>query len=66
MTASLTPAPANTDQGQDDLVHVVCFCDQDTALCGTNVTGYDWPDDEASTCVVCRDLEHKPCNRCGA
>jgi hypothetical protein len=67
MSTALTPAPANTDQGLDDLVHVVCICDPDTALCGTNATGHDWLDeDEATTCVVCQDLEHKPCKRCGA
>ncbi|MBZ6258828.1 hypothetical protein KVH22_25265 [Streptomyces olivaceus] len=67
MTTGLAPAPAATGQGHDDLVHVACVCDPDTALCGTDVTGQNWQadDDEDATCVVCVDLEYKPCKRCG-
>lgn len=68
MTPSLapTPTPAPTRQAHDDLVHVACDCDPDTALCGTDVTGQGWDDDDVeTTCVVCRDLEYQPCARCG-
>ena len=50
---------------EDDLVHAVCDCDPDTARCGTDVTDQPWTEDLATSCVVCVDLEWRPCERCG-
>ncbi|MFJ4365102.1 hypothetical protein ACIP4S_13220 [Streptomyces chartreusis] len=55
-----------TDHGQD-LDHVVC-CDEDTALCGADVSGAVWGvgvPDATALCVVCRELAIKPCPNCG-
>ncbi|MFJ2004761.1 hypothetical protein [Streptomyces chartreusis] len=65
---TLAPEPAQpaTDHGQD-LDHVVC-CDEDTALCGVDVSDAVWGaglPDLTVMCVVCRDLAVKPCQRCG-
>ncbi|MFD4258198.1 hypothetical protein ACFWR9_11345 [Streptomyces sp. NPDC058534] len=65
MTA-LVATPTTVDQAHDDLTHVVCYCDPNLALCGTDVTDSDWVDeDEDTTCVVCVDLVDQPCPRCG-
>jgi hypothetical protein len=54
------PAPAASSTG-DDLCHLVC-CDDDRALCGTDVTDSSWTDDDdETTCVVCHDLDGLPC-----
>ncbi|MEI5520704.1 hypothetical protein WB388_08825 [Streptomyces brasiliscabiei] len=61
-------ATAATDDGDDDLSHGVCDCDEDTALCGTDVTGVPWAADgqePVNPCVVCVDLAEQPCPRCG-
>jgi hypothetical protein len=47
MTAILT---------EDDLVHTVCHCDPDLALCGTDVTGEPW-DDDGEDCAECERLD---------
>lgn len=49
-------------------VHIICICAPDVALCGADRTGVpERPYDPASiTCVVCADLDHLPCPRCGA
>ncbi|CBG73096.1 hypothetical protein SCAB_60771 [Streptomyces scabiei 87.22] len=66
---TLVPEPATTTNGHgDDLSHGVCDCDEDTALCGTDVTGVPWAtkDDESDNlCIVCVDLVELPCPRCG-
>lgn len=52
----------------DDLIHLVCECDTDMALCGVKIPGDCWiPDgcDIERDCVVCLDLEDKPCGRRG-
>lgn len=63
---TLAPAPLATEATPDEgLSHVVC-CIDDIALCGTVVADLDWmDDDEDPTCVVCRELENKPCRICG-
>ncbi|MFF0597868.1 hypothetical protein [Streptomyces antibioticus] len=62
---SIAPEPVTTLAPADDEVHVVC-CNPDVALCGTDVAGLPWGDgDEETTCIVCRDLEHQNCPRCG-
>ncbi|MEU9208505.1 hypothetical protein AB0D27_11260 [Streptomyces sp. NPDC048415] len=63
---TLAPEPTVTapDSG-DALTHVVC-CNDDVALCGTDVAGQEWvDDDEDPTCVVCRELADAPCPVCG-
>jgi hypothetical protein len=41
-------------------VCIVC-CDDDTALCGRDVSSDPWTPDDDVTCVVCLDLENQPC-----
>jgi hypothetical protein len=48
-----------------DIVHFVCNCDEDTALCGIDVSEADETDSLEDTCVVCVDLNEFPCPRCG-
>jgi hypothetical protein len=52
----------------DNVSHVVCECDPDLALCGTDVSEAPWltDEDQDAECVVCDDLERYPCERCGA
>lgn len=63
---SLAPEAAAAGQEHDDLTHVVCVCNPDVALCGTDVTDSDWATaEEETTCVVCADVVVDPCPRCG-
>ena len=59
------PKKPDTTAG-DDLDHMYC-CDENLALCGTDVT--DHPVIDLSTspklCIVCIDLEWATCERCG-
>lgn len=68
MTA-FTPEPAAVAVAQDtgeELVHSVCYCADDVALCGADVAGTAWAtENEEVDCVVCLDLMFQPCPRCG-
>lgn len=63
---TLAPEPTVTDPASTDgLDHIVC-CDDDVALCGLNVADHEWgTGDPQPTCVVCRELQGKPCRICG-
>ena len=50
----LEPTPTVFD---DNLTHIVCCHDDDTSLCGKDVTDDPFVDDEDDTCVVCDDLK---------
>ncbi|WP_329214894.1 hypothetical protein OG352_05460 [Streptomyces sp. NBC_01485] len=60
-------APATVGDADDDLTHSVCECTPDIALCGTDMAGAEWADedDDVTCCVVCLDLEDEPCPKCG-
>lgn len=49
-----------------DLDHLYC-CNSDLSLCGLDIADLDeleeFPEDDL--CIVCRELEEKPCERCG-
>lgn len=59
---------AAEDSGSgDDLVHVVCECDDNVALCGAKVLDAHWVldgYDDSRDCVVCLDLEDQGCEGC--
>lgn len=63
--AETAPGPRiSQDDRDDELVHLVCECDPDVALCGVKVPGDRWVSDGVEVerdCVVCLDLEDKPC-----
>lgn len=62
MTA-LAPEAAETDTDDDGLTHLVC-CNEDIALCGTDVSGTVFVCvDVAIDCVVC--LLTTICRLCG-
>lgn len=63
MTAQSVVETTRPALGSDDLDHVVCTCcDPDLALCGRDMTGTDWVDDnQGLRCVVCADLQDLPC-----
>lgn len=63
---TVVPVPEAPSTGTtSDLVHVVCSCKPETALCGEHVPGPFITDVEAGdVCVVCNDLEPLPCPRC--
>lgn len=59
----LAPEPADTGTGDEGLTHTVC-CDEDTAICGTDVAGQPFVGDEVPIdCVVC--LLTDSCPTCG-
>lgn len=64
-------APATLDQPtgteQSDLCHLCCYCDEDTALCGLDITDHLWVQawENPDICVVCYDLARIPCGGCG-
>lgn len=62
-----TLAPDLTGEHDDELCHVVCCADDDTGLCGKDLTAVRWAaPDEPATCVVCADLDEDawPCATC--
>lgn len=68
MNATLLPAWAPTAVGAEgsdagaDEHHVYC-CNPDVALCGTDISGHDFAEDnESVSCVVCVDLDGEPCS----
>lgn len=68
MTALDTrPDLRGTTEDSDELAHLVCCCDDDTAMCGLDVTDEPWCVADDQECVVCRDLwpDDTPCPRCG-
>lgn len=64
------PAPQDTEDDDLGILHVACPCDDGaTALCGTDVSAAEWGDEdteEETECVVCAELAHLPCPKCGA
>lgn len=63
-TPDARPSSADRD---GDLDHVTCRCSEDLSLCGIDMTGAPWVDDEDDglICVVCADLSPVPCPKCG-
>lgn len=59
----LAPEVVDTDTGDVGVTHVVC-CNDDIAVCGTDVSGepFVWVED-AVDCVVCLHTER--CRLCG-
>ena len=47
-----------------DSVHVVCECNEDVALCGVDLTGVGFTDDEVD-CPLCALVDEDSCPRCG-
>ncbi len=62
-------ATASHRSPPEPINHYFCPCDPDTSLCGIDMT--DWEDagyvlsHDEDDCVVCIDLEHEPCRKCG-
>lgn len=66
MVTAVDTEPAAAPPTGEDLVHAVCWCDSEVALCGADVAGSEWAGEEEDVdCVVCRDLVVRPCWRCG-
>jgi len=58
------------EDDDDGLCHTYCECDEDIALCGAEVATAEEVDEfivpaDALLCVVCEDLDGRPCQRCG-
>lgn len=51
----------------DNEVHVYCPCNEAKTLCGfeRDMKAPELPEDAEITCVVCDDLDLKPCEGCG-
>lgn len=66
MTTAPAPVVHVLDLDLDDLTtHIYC-CNPDRALCGHDVTDDpEVPGPTPTDCVVCLDLEPKPCRICG-
>jgi hypothetical protein len=52
------------DSGFDSLTHLVCTCNEDLSLCGTELNGA-FKEGGDEDCVVCIDLAEIPCKNCG-
>ena len=56
------------ENGEGDLSHMYCLCDDTVALCGWDLTEADELWDETSVCVVCDELDFSEtfvCPKCG-
>lgn len=61
------PVPVIQD-GEGNLSHLYCMCDDKVALCGWDLTNADEDWDENSVCLVCDELdlsETYVCPNCG-
>lgn len=57
MTTLTEAEPQATGAGEDpSLVHTICECNPDLALCGTDVTGEPW-DQDGENCPECELLD---------
>ena len=58
--------PADLSEDDDDLIHLVC-CDNNTALCGVDVSDASWVDgdNECVPCPLCALADESRCLRCG-
>ena len=65
MTQTATEAALKVVSHNDELFHRYC-CDEDRALCGSDLTGVPETDgDGEQVCAVCDELEGLPCEECG-
>ena len=60
LAASPRVAPSRP-AARDDLNHVVCCHDDNLTLCGFDATHLPWAFNDDKACVVCLDLEGRPC-----
>jgi hypothetical protein len=58
----LTTGSIDTDD--EDIHHLVCECNENKAICGSDVSGWEWGENGAE-CIVCMDLLYIPCPNCG-
>lgn len=66
MDTLVKPSNTDTDSNYEGVIHIVCYCDLDVALCGELRESRELlPLAVEATCVVCSDLEKLPCPRCG-
>lgn len=64
MSTSILDAPTIAPpNAEDEICHLVCDCDENTARCGMDVTDHPWTPLDVNDCVVCDDLP--PCEVCG-
>lgn len=62
----ISPAEVTDDNDDDGLIHSVCICNEDIALCGEDVTDDPWTTYEEclpEDCIVCEMMEI--CPKCG-
>jgi hypothetical protein len=62
ITVEITKIQINIDDGLD---HLYCDCNPDKALCGTDLTDWEFKEDVEVGCVVCTAMEYLPCPICG-
>lgn len=60
MATDLAVEPTATTTGANSESHLTCCRDDDTALCGSDVSGEPWNVGTETSCAVCADLEHMP------
>lgn len=66
-TTATSPMPSPTKATDDDeLTHIFC-CDVDRALCLSDISDatFTLDSDGKLECIVCIELEEKPCEVCG-
>lgn len=52
----INPSPTIKDN-DGDLSHIYCLCDENTALCGWDLTDADDAYDVMNACIVCEELD---------
>lgn len=65
MSTTTLPKPTGTGS-LDDLHHIVC-CDQDTAMCGLDVSDHPWEPTAPNPCLWCAHIDEArlPCTVAG-
>lgn len=65
MTAQTLPTATTATGVDNEIDHIHCWCDPDTAYCGLDVSnmpdGATW----VNTCVVCDDVDRSGMHVCG-
>lgn len=56
-TETIAQPSFTIQDGEGDLSHLYCLCDENVALCGWDLTEADEAYDELSACIVCEELD---------
>lgn len=69
MSVTTVPRPADTDHGHAAAVHFACLCDPAVAVCGADVSDFEFtdsyqPEEACPLCLLVMEANEGRCARC--